>query len=163
STLRRAKRYLNGLRAGLPPILHEVDLFDFFLLETIRISCPPLYADMQAAPWYYVPAWTFESQIRWPFSPTLNATEKYKLIKDHIDLLLGAEPQRDLLLIILQELCFVEVKNAYAQSPTSYTGASEDTRSKKRLTHIECFPRYFQIQAASGSLSDSRVEELLNQ
>ena len=43
-TLRQAKRYLNSLRATLPAIIDEDNLYDFFLLEVLQVFFPKFFS-----------------------------------------------------------------------------------------------------------------------
>ena len=45
-TLRDAKRYHNSLLSSLPPVAAEVNLFDFCVLEVLKVFAPWLYDDI---------------------------------------------------------------------------------------------------------------------
>jgi KAP-like P-loop domain-containing protein len=158
-TLRHAKRYMNGLRAGLPPVVNEVHLYDFFLLEALRSTSPRIYEDIWLRPWFYVPEWTLEASIRSPFGAAVERRERSAAIRAHIEALLSREPSQEVVLEILKELFFVEVRNAFSGTETQHN--SESARETKRLTHAECLPRYFYFEVPGGEVADSRVEAQL--
>lgn len=163
-TIRQAKRYLNGLRATLAPALKEVDLYDFFLLEVIRVFFPALYQDIWRNPWFYIPPWTLQASLVSPFGPARNEQERYDRIRVHIEALFADEPQKDLAKAILEEIFFVEVKNALnPTSRTGHDGAAGAYRAEKRLTHPECFPKYFLYRIPAGEFADHVVEDLIRQ
>lgn len=160
-TIRQAKRYLNGLRSTLPSVVGEVDLYDFFLLEALRDFFPAVYRDIWGNPWIYVPPWSLDSFLIAPFGLTANADEKYRRIREHIERLIKDEPAADVVREILEEIFFVEVKNALGRSRTDHSAVGSRYRAEKRLTHPECFPKYFFLRIPSGELADQFVEDII--
>ena len=56
-TLREAKRYLNAIYATLPVIKDEVNLYDFMLIEMIRVFYYDVYTDIWSNPSYLYSNW----------------------------------------------------------------------------------------------------------
>lgn len=161
-TLRQCKRYLNGLRSTLPAIVDEVNLFDAFLLEAIRIFFPELYEDIWQNPWYYLPGWGIPAMLASPFSVAAQPEDKYRAIRDHINDVLKDTPRREIPQEILEEMFFVEVKNAFDQhSRMGHDSRAEEYRAHKRLTHPESFKKYFLFRTPTGELADRQVQDLL--
>lgn len=160
-TMRHAKRYLNALRATLPPIVEEVYLYDFFLLTALQVFSPKIYKDIWSNPWFYLPAWSQEIFLVYPFALIRDQNEKYRLIREHIEKLLASEPQREIAQEILEELYF-EVKNAFKQSGrVGHDNVAGSYQVDKRLTHPKCFPRYFLFRIPAGEFADQLIESLI--
>lgn len=160
-TLRHAKRYLNGLQSTLPPIVSEVDVGDAFLLEFIQVFFPHIYQDIWRNRWVYLPAWSEEVMLSSPWGLLAKEDEKHALIKKHIDDLLVEVGERDIVLAVLQDLFFVQIRNAYTHSRTNHSAVADKYRVEKRITHPECFPKYFLLRPRTGELADSEVENLI--
>jgi len=157
-TLRDVKRYFNGLITTLLPIQREVNLYDFFILEIIRIFYPKIYKDIWECPWYYIPHnWSIKNLLLSPFYFMQDEDERYKEIKNHIDNIVKSnyEKDRDFLLELLKEIFFVEVKNAFKSSRQNFR--SEDYRKTQRLTHPDCFEKYFLLRVPTTSIPDEFV------
>ncbi len=75
-TLRHAKRFMNGLRTGLSAVANDVNLYDFVLLESVRMHCPELYDDIWWRRTYYLPAWSLEFQLTLPLDANASGDEK---------------------------------------------------------------------------------------
>jgi hypothetical protein len=161
-TLRDAKRYLNSLRATLPAIINEVYLCDFFLLEAIQVFAPQVYQDIWRHWWCYIPSWSFETDLGSPFSLVGNLDEKYQAIRTHIAELLKNVPRADVIQAILEKIFFVEVQNAFRQGGQGdHSGAANRYREEKRITHPECFVKYFLGKIPKGELPDQAIEDLI--
>lgn len=159
-TLRDAKRFLNSVKTSLPVVKDEVHLFDFVLLEVLRVSANKVYQDVWTHRHYFIPAWTMSAIMSSPFGVLGGNGEKQRKIKQHIDSLLAEEPNADAILSILKELFFVEVKGAY-EHPVNYDNISDTYRAQKRLTHPESFDKYFLLAVPKGTLPDAVVENAL--
>ncbi|MBI3249148.1 MAG: hypothetical protein HYZ50_21805 [Deltaproteobacteria bacterium] len=161
-TLRQAKRYLNSLRAALPPIANEVNLYDFFLLEALQIFFPEVYQDIWRNRWFYLSGWGNEALAQpLPFNPLGDKEERARLIREHITDLLAKEPEKGVAQAILEEIFPLEVAPAFNSRPVMYSGGSRDARREKRLTHPECFPKYFLFRIPAGEMADDDVELIL--
>lgn len=163
-TLRHAKRYLNGLCSTLPPIKNEINLYDFLILEIIRVFYPKVYNDIWNNPWFYIPLyWSIEDYFLSPFSFTLEKDEKYSKIKEHIGKLVENEKKEDVLKELLMNIFFVEVKNALSGSGIEYSGdIVASYRAEKRITHPESFKKYFMLKVPSSEISDEFIETTLD-
>lgn len=159
-TLRHAKRYTNGLYSTLPPIKSEINLYDFFILEAIRIFYPAVYNDIWKYPWYYIPPWDIETQLLASPLP-LKADLRNKQIKQHIEELVVNEPNKDITLELLKNIFFVVVKNALENENISYDTMAKTYRTEERITHPACFPKYFMFKIPSGELSDELIDSTI--
>ena len=162
-TLRRAKRYLNGLRSTLPPIKNEVNLHDFLILEIINVFYPKIYNDIWKNPWFYIPSnWSVEDYFLSPFF-NIEEDEKYKLIKKHIEDLIKNEKEGEVLKELLKNIFFIEVKNALSGGGIEYGADMAVTyRAEKRITHPESFRKYFMLKVPSLEISDEYMETILD-
>lgn len=161
-TLRRTKRYLNGLRSTLPPIKNEVNLHDFLILEVIRVFCPRVYNDIWHNPWFYIPSkWSTEVYFLSPFS-NIEEDEKHKLIKKHIEDLVKNEKEGEVLKELLKDIFFVEVKNALSGGGIEHSDVVASYRAEKRITHPESFKKYFMLKVPSSEIPDEFIEITLD-
>ncbi|MCK4376604.1 MAG: hypothetical protein KAV97_00075 [Actinomycetia bacterium] len=157
-TLRRAKRYLNGLRSTLPTIKNEINLKDFLILEIIRDFFPKIYDDIWSNPWSYLTTkWDIEFYFSSPFALSLKDDRKYEIIKDHIESITENEKDREILKELLKEL-FFEVKDALDQHKLGQKYSAETYRVEKCITHPECFKKYFILKVPSSDISDEFIE-----
>lgn len=130
-TIRQAKRYLNVLRATLPPIVDEVNLFDFFLLEALQVFFPKIYKDIWNNPWVYLPPWSQEIFLVHPFGLITDENERYQRIQEHVQKLLDQESQKEVAREILEKVFFVEIKNAFRRMEDPIT-----TTTRKAIKQI---------------------------
>ncbi|MBA7662598.1 hypothetical protein ES703_70627 [subsurface metagenome] len=162
-TLRHAKRYLNGLRSTLPPIKNEINLYDFFILEVIRIFYPRIFNDIWRNPWFYLPLnWSDTTYFLSPFSFATKEDEKYSQIKEHIENIVKNEKEGEVLKELLEAIFFVEVKNALGRGRTDYSNVAGSYRAEKRITHPDCFRKYFMLKVSPLEISDEFVETTLD-
>jgi len=166
-TIRQAKRFMNGLRATFPPIKVEVNLYDFFLLEVIRVFFSEVYRDIWTSRWFYVPDWTDEARMRSPFVFSLEDNKDFDVIREHIEYVLKNLPHRKVAQALLEEIFFVRVKNAF--SPTTIesdkvSGSMQDRYlANKRITHPDCFPKYFLFRVPVEEIADRVVEGMIRE
>ncbi len=160
-TMRHAKRYMNTLRATLPSIINEVNLEDFFLLQLLQTFFPNIYKDIWSNPWYYLPAWSQEIFLVYPFGRVANHDERYRLIHEHVENLIRTDQKQEIAQEILQGL-FFEVENAFKpHGRMQHDNTAETYLAEKRLTHPKCFPRYFLFRIPVGEFADEVVEKLI--
>ena len=161
-TLRHAKRYLNGLRSTLPPIKAEVHLYDFFILEVIRVFYPRVYNDIWRNPWFYIPLkWSDTTYFLSPLNYS-DENGKYSKIKEHIEDVVKSEKEAETLKELLKTVFFVEVKNALDTSKMGHDNVANSYRAEKRITHPECFRKYFMLKVSPSDISDEYVETTLD-
>ena len=157
-TIRTVKRYLNALYATLPNIINEIDLFDYFCLEIIRVFYPSVYEDVWAHPWHYIDgslkSGTFFTSPLW----ILPAEKKNEKIKDHIEALIENERDSDVLLAILKSI-FINVNSAFAPGPNAFTRVNY--RWEKRIVFPDVFPKYFMLKIPAGDMPDAEVEDII--
>jgi hypothetical protein len=162
-TLRHAKRYINGLSATLPAIKSEVNLNDFLILEVIRIFYPSVYNDIWNNRRFYI-------QVGWEEDPSglfKKEEQTNSEVKNHIESLLrGAtgedEEQYKVLLELLKILFPVKVKNAFGQGNEDFTYMMNPFRAGQRITHPECFDKYFMLKVPPSELPDELIEKIIN-
>jgi len=162
-TLRHAKRYINGLSATLPAIKSEVNLNDFLILEVIRIFYPSVYNDIWNNKRFYV-------QVRLEEDP-LQLSKKEEIInsevKSHVESVLKEavgedKEQYDVLLELLKKLFPVKVKNAFGQGNENFAYMMNNFRAEQRVTHPECFVKYFMLKVPPSEIPDDLIEKIIN-
>lgn len=165
TTLRRAKRYVNGLRANVPPIHRDVCLFDACLLEVLRVFAPEVSRDMWANPWFYVPAsWSGELMVAAPFRFMTKDEDRYKAIRLHLEEVLTRVEYPGTVRAILEEMFSIEVQNAFRDGGwVDVGGSGGEYRAQKRITHPECFPTYFFLRNPRETIPDHVVEGLIGE
>lgn len=160
TTLRNVKRYLNSLRSTLPPIKYEINLYDLLILEVINVFYPKIYRDIWRQFWFYIPLkW---SDATFHLDPFLKDDVKYKQIREHIEAIIVDEKEPQVLKELLQTIFFVEVKNALSMSRTEYGESGRHFRAEKRITHPDCFKKYFMRQVLPREISDEFVNTTLS-
>jgi len=162
STLRQAKRYLNGLYSTLPAVKNEVNLQDFLILELIRIFYLDLYEDIWDHPWYYIPSsWSTKLYISSPLTFTIDKKQKLEKIRGHINDIVSKQNNSEVLLELLKTIFFVEVKNAIEGREVGYDAVANQYRVEKRITHPDVFPKYFMMKVPPEEISDETIESLI--
>ena len=83
--------------------------------------------------------------------------ERYKAIKNHINNIVKSnyEKDRDFLIELLKAIFFEEVKNAFQSYRLHFK--AEDYRVPQRLTHPDCFEKYFLLRVPTTSIYDEFV------
>jgi len=160
-TLRRAKRYLNGLRSTLPLVKNEVNLYDFLILEIIRNFFPKIHNDIWRNPWSYLPIkWDIKRYFSSPFVSGVNEDKKNEIIQNHIANIVADEEDDEIIKGLLKAL-FFEVENSLEQSQSGQKKSAETYRVEKCITHPECFKKYFMLKVPSSEISDEFIETTL--
>ncbi len=161
-TLRHAKIYINGLGSTLPPIKTEVCLYDFCILEIIRIFYPEVYDDIWNNPWFYIPVDRFidiNSFASSPFPYSDNEDTKYSLIEKHIKEICEKEKEDIVLKELLKSIFFIVVKSAFSKQRSGYSSDAVDSyRVEKRITHPDSFKKYFMLKVPSSEISDEYIK-----
>lgn len=144
-TLRGIKRYVNSLLSSLPPVVNEVHLFDFLILEIIKVFAPGIYTDIYENWQFYVPQRTSNESEIWLNPLKLKkGQEKETIVKEHIEQLLQSEPQKEVFTNLLDSLF-------------PRFSSEEDARRKKRI-YSTSFLKYFTLRVPSRELSDESIE-----
>lgn len=162
-TLRNAKRFLFTLSVRFPVVKDEVNLFDFFLLEVIRVFANSVYQDIWVNAAYYLPPWTTKLLLSPPFGlETDDRREKHReLIRAHVEKVLVTEPYKENVLSVLKVLFPARIADAFGRPTGLADHAIAGLRMNKRLTHPECFDKYFLLAVPKGIIPDATVERML--
>lgn len=154
-TLRQAKRFLNALRSSLPPVADEVNLIDFVLLTILQVFFADVYEDIWSKRWFYLPRWTMDPPV-FTFQSS-DEQERSKRILEHLESLVKDKAQGDVIREILETL-FFELQNA---ASNFFIGGRSNNklvcREQRRLTHPECFPKYFLLRVPHRAIPDKEV------
>lgn len=162
--LRAVKRYVNSLFSSLPPIAGEVNVYDFMLLETLKVFFPAVHSDTWENPWYYVSfEWSSDgSYLESPFSFGPDGEEKERNLKisTYINELISkyTDIRQKIVLEILQEL-FPVVSAAYGHNYSSVS--RREARQKRRVAHPDSFRQYYTLVAPSTTVTQTQFEELM--
>ena len=160
-TMRRVKRYINGVRSTLPSVKNEVNLYDFLILEIIRNFFPKIHDDIWRNPWSYLPLkWDIKRFFSSPFVSGANEDKKNEIIQNHIANIVVDEKDDEIIKGLLKAL-FFEVENSLEQSQTAQNKSVETYRVEKRITHPQCFIKYFILKVPSLEISDEFTEATL--
>lgn len=159
-TLRDVKRYFNSLSASLPPVVKEVHLLDFLILEIIKVFTPFLYNNIFEKWWFYVEARGEYDKWVNPFLSHTIDDEKAKadIIKSHVDTILKDHPKRELSLNLLG-IIFPEI-NGIFKLYNSFDTKIKDRQNKRIYT--TSFLKYFIQRVPSDELSDSLIKCIVN-
>lgn len=157
-TLRSVKRYVNSLSSSISPIVAEVNLFDFVILELIKVFAPYLYDDIYENWWFYVKERYPDEKNHNPLSwQRLKDDQEIEAIKGHVEIILGDQSQKEVFKNLLGSL-FPQVNNAFKLYHTFSEG-----RIARQESHIysTSFPKYFTLKVPPSELSDELVRQLL--
>ncbi|HRW99483.1 MAG TPA: P-loop NTPase fold protein, partial [Cyclobacteriaceae bacterium] len=149
---RRIKRFLNGYFSLFPLLKHEVNPFDLFLIEIIRLRLPHIYELIYHFPQYF----TFETKINWLWP---SDDENTKQTRQFYEFLIGSipEPLRNAAMELLSSL-FKSVYGYYKRSNVLAYGHEHAKQyfKWKNIQHPYYFPRYFYLGVQSGVYSDEQ-------
>lgn len=151
-TLRDAKRFMNSLSSSLPAVVGEVNLFDYIVLEFIKVFYPKLYDDIYENWWIYSDQ-RYRNEV-WtnPHLFSNNEEEKQKQIKEHISNLFNDirvdKSEIETIIHLLSEL-FDKCKNIF----------NKPRHSQDRLLSIDSdhFAKYYLMKVPSDDISDTFV------
>lgn len=163
--LRKTKIYLNSLRAALPPIYKEVNVFDFCLLELVKVFYPKVYADIWQHPEFYIPLeWDNDKYLQSPFLFSDDDNEKYQRIKGHVENAIKGESEVDVLRKMLEAIFPVYVKQGFANYRSGAGLTTRQTyRLQRRITHPESFVKYFMLDVPTLDIGDEELFARLEQ
>lgn len=158
TNLRQVKRFLNSLYSSLPPIVDEVNLFDFVTLEVIKVFKVDIYNDIFEHWWYYVDQRhendVLSRNFAWGFKNNSN-DERRKIIRRHIDDLYAKlnlqSSDRDLWNEVLEKL----FPNLVRESPIS------DGDRRQRRIYTSSFYKYFTTSVPIFELPDGYFVDTL--
>lgn len=156
SNLRDTKRYLNGLLPAVPKLKGEIDLFDYCILEVIRIHFYSVYKDIGFHPWLYLKP-DDDLWLSSPLKLSLKDSERRQQIKEHIESLVKQEKESEILLELLGAL-FEEVRISMSLGPSSRQRVDE-IKAARRISNPQAFKKYFLLKVPQSNLSLAFVEE----
>jgi len=161
-TLRYAKRYLNSLRFSVFPIKTEINLYDFFIFEMIKVFYPGIYNDIWENPWFYIPMeWSKDTMFMSPFGFLSEEEKKNLIIKNHIEDLIEKEVEKEILKNLLGTLFFI-VNDALKLSLPDRGETRIGYRLEKRITHPESFMKYYMLKVPSLEIPDAFIMTTLD-
>ena len=154
---RRIKRFLNGYFVLFPLLKYEVNLYDLFLLEIIRLRFPHIYELIYRFPHYF----TYETKINW-LRPSDNEDTKQTRIFYEFLIESIPEPLRNAGMEILGSM-FNSVYGYYKRSNVLTYGNehAEHYFRRKSIQHPYYFPRYFYLGVQSGVYSDEEWDKFI--
>lgn len=165
-TLRHAKRYLNGIQSTFPSIKDEINYYDFFIIEAIRVFYPKLYDDIWESQWFYTHV-DWDNFVNLSYNPLsgIEWEQKKKIIKDHVEQMLfsvsKSKAEQEILLDRLREI-FLMVREAYDAREWKWSQDSiNHYRKGMNISHPECFRKYFMLKIPSADISDNYIKTLL--
>lgn len=160
TTLRSVKRYINSLYSSLPPVINEIHLFDFMLLEMLKVFASKVYDDIFENWWFYVQTRS-ESETHW-LNPLhlrflTKEEERKEEIRKYIEGIIANEPRE-----IHDILC--ELFPVVAEAFRDYTRSSYALRNRRQEKRIcsAAFLKYFTLKVPSGELPDASVQGLIS-
>lgn len=160
--VRQVKTFLNSLGSSLPPVKDEVDLYDFFVLELIRVFNPKVYDDIWRNQWAYIPVeWSDELYLLSPFR-LMKGDQKAEHIKRHLEAVIKDERQPDVLRKLVESI-FLVAKDALSTRPGGSHGDSSTYRAQKLITHPGSFKKYFTLNVPAAEIPDAYVNSLLRE
>ena len=162
ATFRSVKRYVNSISSSISPIVDEINLFDFVILELIKVSAPYLYDDIYESWWFYVkeryPGEKNYNPLSWQ---DLKNDQEMETIKDHVEKLLceqSDQSQKEVFINLLGAL-FPNVNKAFKLYNTFSEGRM--ARQEKHI-YSTSFPKYFTLKVPPSELSDALVSQLIS-
>lgn len=160
--IRQVKTFLHSLGSSLPPVKGEVDLYDFFALELIRVFYPKVYDDIWRNPWAYIPVeWSDELYLLSPFR-LIKGEQKVAIIKPHLEAVIRGEQQPDVLQKLLESI-FLVVKDAFGARPSGSHGSASIYRTQKLITHPGSFKKYFTLNVPATEIPDEQVTSAMRE
>jgi hypothetical protein len=156
NTIREAKRYLASLQLSLANLWPEVNLFDYFLLEYVKVFAIDVWTDI----WTHSNLWVGSDLKRgFGLMPSVLEDERKDLVlfRAHIEKLLGNRANREFLSGILGKL-FPRAAGALAKGKPSYSSLAF---SEQRIQSWEHFGKYFRQAMDRGDVPDQEIRDLL--
>ena len=160
-TIRQVKRLLNALAADLPPVVNDVNLYDFFLLEVLKVFYPDVVQDIWTDRHVYLSGWGADPILLLdPFIGSEGTKKRAKII----DTKLRDFDKHGPVVEAVLEALFPEVQHRdAAERGIEWCDDSRpiEYRRERKLCHRDCFPSYFSLSAGDSDLADSTVHTLI--
>ncbi|MCI0724737.1 MAG: hypothetical protein L0338_38110 [Acidobacteria bacterium] len=118
---------------------------------------PDVYRDIWHERWFYLPRWSNEAYYESDLG-SKDEEENRQKTREHVGKLISEEDKR--ILSLVRQLFFV-VDAAFGGLMFGHDTHESTCRARKRLTHPDCFPRYFLYRLPVGELSDMEIEKLI--
>ncbi|MCX6579373.1 MAG: P-loop NTPase fold protein [Candidatus Aminicenantes bacterium] len=172
-TLRVTKRYLNSLKTTLPSIKSEVNPRDFLILEIIKVFNDDLFNKLSKHQWSFAP--TFIEQLSLEADDAIETRFKnqspYKnrgdfmmaSLRKLIDSLLIStnDREKEIFQKLLTHLFPETIGKVLTNQQPNLSSIQKD-RNKKKISHPECFPKYFLFQVPSLEIPDEQLETMIS-
>ena len=163
--IRQSKRFITSLLFDLPQIKDEVNLFDFVILEILKVFNSGIYFDIPKNWWIYVDN-IYEDFISGNPIGKYGGdkeNEKIKIIKDHVDSLFKKykikKEEQDLYVNLLS-LLFPNVSKAYDKS---HHFIGSHNRGEKRISTTS-FLKYFALKVSAFEIfPDSMIQRIIEE
>lgn len=154
---RDAKRFLNSLNSSLPAIAEEVSLFDFVVLEVIKVFNKELYDDIFENWWIYVNERFENDYLNNPFSFVFSSEEdkKKEAIQKHIDDFFAQDTQKDQV-----KINWIKILESLFPNLNRMRAVEYQDRTDKRI-FTTSFARYFTLNVPNLELSDAYFKKEL--
>lgn len=159
--LRKVKRYLNSLRSSLPPMFNEVNLYDFLLLELVKVFYDEVYKDI----WHN---WTIYTEAEWSEDSYqsmriafMDDDERREEVTNHITQVFDKIPNgknRKIVQEILTSV-FPSVESVLENRKTNVNRGRY--RRMAKAAHPGCFRKYFAFNVPTTDISDELIRNAL--
>jgi predicted KAP-like P-loop ATPase len=162
NTLRSVKRYINSLATSLPPVVDEVHLYDFAVLELIKVFLPKLYDDIYINWWFYVSERGLDEEGEKLLLPIHFSTEEDRgqSITEHLKQLIGSGPQAEIFRHLLGRLFPHISRGDKRLDYRTIIREKEKARLQKRI-YSTSFLKYFTLKVPANELSDLLIENII--
>lgn len=132
--IREIKRYINTISLTLPLVSNEINSVDFLTIELLRIYYPKLYQELSK------------------YKHKLTGLKKGY----NIDPLINLYPEDKYLLKDILKQLFPAIEGQYTNDFLPLW------RKENRVCHISMFDRYFLFGLPDGSISNMRINDMIN-
>lgn len=151
-TIRHIKRYVNGLRLTLAPVVAEVDVLDFLVVELLRVFHPEVYSCVARMRDILAPG---------PTQSALGGQVKPEQLRCEVEDLCGkaSDGFTDAVRALLKEL-FPELARAYRNTTYSH-GFYAGWRRDRRVCAHEVFEKYFLLAVPGGEISEVALRSFI--
>lgn len=146
NSLRDVYRFNNSLKLRLPSIFNELNIREFFLVESLRIFRPDAYDFLIKAK---------DKLIYKDESNTIYTTRSVKNEESQIEFI-GKQDFDPITKDIIKDLFVLDGNNTF------YHTSTEDLIREKRIANPNYFDRYFNLQLSNFDIQESVFDEFIN-
>lgn len=155
-TFRDVKRYLNSIETSFPAVVGEVNISDFFMLESIKVFLPELYDDIYDKWWFYVNQRSKDEIWSNPLNSLSSSGDKKKeQIEKHIEEFLKTNTTP-----IESEIYKNILGKLFPNTSRINLSFGNDDRGSKRI-FTDSFLKYFLLKVPEVELSDTYIDSLI--